>query len=221
MKARSPLDTTSLRMAVPRGALFKTSLDLLEKVGFNVAEVRENDRKLVFEVGEGRTIITTRPSDVPTYVEYGAADVGIVGKDVLLEHKRNVYELVDLGFGACRIVYATPADRDPENEELKHLSIMRVASKYPNITRSYFESLGKQVEVIELRGSIELAPSVDLAEGIVDLVSSGETLKQNSLVERKNIAECSARLIANRVSHKLKAKLIDELAIRLKEASNN
>ena len=117
MKARSPLDTTSLRMAVPRGALFKTSLDLLEKVGFNVAEVSENDRKLVFEVGEGRTIITTRPSDVPTYVEYGAADVGIVGKDVLLEHKRNVYELVDLGFGACRIVYANPADRGPENEE--------------------------------------------------------------------------------------------------------
>jgi len=215
------LDTTSLRMAVPRGALFESSLDLLEKVGFNVAEVRENDRKLVFEVGEGRTIITTRPSDVPTYVEYGASDVGIVGKDVLLEHKRNVYELVDLGFGACRIVYATPGDRDPENEELKHLSIMRVASKYPNITRSYFESLGKQVEVIELRGSIELAPSVDLAEGIVDLVSSGETLKQNSLVERKEIAKCSARLIANRVSHKLKAKLIDDLAIRLKEASVN
>jgi ATP phosphoribosyltransferase len=208
-------------MAVPRGALLKTSLDLLERVGFNVAEVRENDRKLVFEVGEGRTIITTRPSDVPTYVEYGASDVGIVGKDVLLEHKRNVYELADLGFGACRIVYATPGDRDPENEELKHLSIMRVASKYPNITRSYFESLGKQVEVIELRGSIELAPSVDLAEGIVDLVSSGETLKQNSLVEREEIAACSARLIANRVSHKLKAKLIDELAIRLKEASKN
>ncbi|MFA5802618.1 MAG: ATP phosphoribosyltransferase [Thermoleophilia bacterium] len=221
MKVINPLDTTSLRMAVPRGAMFAPSLDLLEKVGFNVAEVRENDRKLVFELGEGRTIITTRPSDVPTYVEYGAADVGIVGKDVLLEHKRNVYELADLGFGVCRIVYATPTDCDPENGELKHLSIMRVASKYPNITRSYFESLGRQVEVIELRGSIELAPSVDLAEGIVDLVSSGETLKQNSLVERKEIAQCSARLIANRVSHKLKAKLIDELAVRLMEASRN
>lgn len=218
--ARSPLDPGILRLAVPRGSLFKDSIDILEKVGFEVGELRVNDRKLTFQVGEGRTIITTRPSDVPTYVEYGASDVGIVGKDVLLEHRRNVYELLDLGFGRCRVIYATPADRDPETEELKHLGIMRVATKFPNITRAYFESLGKQVETIELRGSIELAPQVDLAEGIVDLTASGETLRANNLVERAEIADCTARLIANRVSHKLKAGMINELARRLREVTD-
>lgn len=213
-----PTDINTLRIAVPRGNLLGPTLDLLEQVGFEVGELRENDRKLVFEVGPGREIITTRPTDVPTYVEYGAADVGIVGKDVLLEKRRKLYELLDLGYGHCRIVYATPEDRDPETEELKHLGIMRVASKYPNITRTFFEGRGKQVEVIPLRGSIELAPQVDLAEGIVDLASSGETLRQNRLVEREVIAECSARLVANRVAHKLKAGLIDQLVARIKQA---
>ena len=218
--AGMPFDTTSLRLAIPRGTLFEPALDMLEQVGFNVAELRENDCKLVFNVKEGRTIIGARPADVPVYVEYGAADVGIAGKDVLLEQRRNIYELVDLGFGECRIVYATPEDSDLEVEELKNLSFMRVASKYPNITRRYFEGLGRQVEVIELRGSIELAPAVDLSEGIVDLASSGETLKQNGLIERDVIAACSARLIANRVSYKLKAELIDSLAGRLRETAS-
>lgn len=216
---RSPLDPGNLRLAVPRGSLFMETLDILEEVGFNVAELRQNDRKLQFDVGPGRTIITTRPSDVPTYVEYGASDVGIVGKDVLLEHKSNVYELLDMGYGRCRVIYATSADRDPEDEELKHLGIMRVATKFPNITRSYFEGLGKQVETIELRGSIELAPQVDLAEGIVDLTATGVTLRENNLVERAEIAVCTTRLIANRVSHKLKAGLINELTRRLKEVT--
>jgi ATP phosphoribosyltransferase len=215
----SPLDPGTLKLAVPRGSLFKDSLDMLQRIGFDVGELRANDRKLTFEVGEGRIIIATRPSDVPTYVEYGAADAGIVGKDVLLEHKRNVYELLDLGYGACRVVYATPSDRDPEDDELKHLGVMRVATKFPNITRAYFEGLGKQVEIIELRGSIELAPQVDLAEGIVDLTASGETLRENNLVERAGIAVCTARLIANRVSYKLKAGMINELARRLKEVT--
>ncbi|MHB1390891.1 MAG: ATP phosphoribosyltransferase [Thermoleophilia bacterium] len=216
---RVPLNTDTLRIAVPRGNLFARSLDLLELVGFDIRELRQNDRKLTFDVGENRTIITTRPTDVPTYVEYGAADVGIVGKDVLLEHDRNVYELVDLGFGDCRVVYATHADRDPEDGELKHLGVMRVASKYPNITRRFFEERGQQVEVIELKGSIELAPLVDLADGIVDLTATGVTLKENNLVERAEIATCTARLIANRVSHKLKAGMIDRLARRLKDLS--
>ena len=217
---RSPIESRSLRLAVPRGNLLGPTLDLLERVGFDVSELRLNDRKLVFEVGEGRTIVTMRPSDVPTYVEYGASDVGIVGKDILLEHRRNVYELLDLGYGGCRVVYATPAGRAPEDEELRRLGVMRVASRYPNITRRYFEGLGKQVEVIELHGSIELAPQVDLAESIVDLVSSGKTLRENNLVERAEIARCSARLIANRVAHKLKAGMIDELARRLKELTS-
>lgn len=211
--------TTPLRLAVPRGALLGPTIDMLEQAGFKVDELRQNDRKLVFAVGEGRTIITTRPTDVPVYVEYGAADAGIVGKDVLLEQRRNVYELVDLGYGSCRIVYAAAEGSNPEAGELKHLGVMRIATKYPNITRDYFQKLGRQVEIIGLHGSIELAPQVDLAEGIVDLVSTGETLRQNNLVEREQIASCSARLIVNRVSHKLKADLLDELARRLKELS--
>ncbi|MBE0429616.1 MAG: ATP phosphoribosyltransferase [Thermoleophilia bacterium] len=214
----SPLEPGCLRIAVPRGNLFSGTVDLLENVGFDVGELRDNERKLTFEVGEGRTIISTRPADVPTYVEYGAADAGIVGKDVLLEQGRNVYELADLEYGACRIVYATPAGRDPE-DELRHLGVTRVATKYPNIARRYFEELGMQVEVIELKGSIELAPQVDLAEGIVDLTATGETLRQNNLVERAEIDVSTARFIANRVSHKLKARMIDELARRLVEAS--
>jgi ATP phosphoribosyltransferase len=213
----SPLPLIPLRIAVPRGNLLEPTLDLLEKVGFNVDEVRENDRKLVFQVGEGREIITTRPTDVPTYVEYGASDIGIVGKDVLLEHQRNVYEILDLGYGRCRIVYAAPEGSDPEGDELKHLGVMRIASKYPNITRDYFEQRGKQVEVIDLSGSIELAPQVGLAEGIVDLTSTGVTLEENRLVELAEIASCSARLIANRVSYKLKASVIDRAAGRMQE----
>lgn len=216
---KSPLRNVSLRIAVPRGSLFKESLDRLQTVGFDVREVRQNDRKLVFELTDGRTIITTRPSDVITYVEYGAADVGIVGKDVILEQQRNVHELVDLGFGGCRIVYAIPDGHDPEAGELRRLGAMRIATKMPNITRRFFESRGQQVEIIPLRGSIELAPQVDLAEGIVDLVASGVTLRENNLVERAEIATCTARLIANRVSHKLKAGLIDELARRMVEAA--
>ena len=212
----SPIRSDSLRIAVPRGNLFNDTIDLLEKIGFDVGEIRANERKLTFEVGVGRTIITTRPADVPTYVEYGAADVGIVGKDVLLEYQRNVYELVDLGYGRCRIVFATPAGRDSQ-EELKHLGVMRVATKYPNVARRFFEEQGKQVEVIELRGSIELAPQVDLAEAIVDLTATGETLRENNLIEQAEIAVCTARLIANRVSHKLKAGMIDELARRLED----
>jgi ATP phosphoribosyltransferase len=215
---KSPIPTIPLRIAIPRGNLFEPTLDLLEKVGFDVREIRENDRKLVFQLGEGREVITTRPTDVPTYVEYGASDVGIVGKDVLLEHRRNVYELLDLGYGRCRIVYAAPEGSDPQNDELRHLGVMRVASKYPNITRSYFEERGIQVEVIDLRGSIELAPQVGLAEGIVDLTSTGVTLKENALEEQAEIVSCSARLIANRVSHKLKASTIDNVVNRIQEA---
>lgn len=214
---RSPLKTTDLKLAISRGSLLDSSLKLLDRAGFTVDELRGDQRRLVFEVGEGRTIITARPSDVPVYVESGAADAGIVGKDVLIEAGRSVYELLDLGFGRCRIVYAVSEGRDPEEKELKHLGQMRIATRYPRITQRYFEGLGKQVDVINLRGSIELAPQVDLADGIVDLVSSGETLKQNRLVEKALIASCSARLIANRVSFKLKAEMLDKLLHRFEE----
>src|SRR5947209_17950736 len=151
---------TDLRIAVPRGALFTETLDLLDRLGIDTREVRVNDRKLLFhEAG----IITMRPSDVPTYVEAGAADIGITGKDVLLEqHERQVYELLDLGYGRCRMVLATRAGEDPTAEALRRLGVVRVATKYPRIAARWFEETGRQAEIVEVKGSVELAPLTGL-----------------------------------------------------------
>jgi ATP phosphoribosyltransferase len=204
---------TELRVAVPRGALFEDSLDLLERLGLDTREVRENDRKLLFE---DSGIVTMRPSDVPTYVEAGAADIGITGKDVLLEQsEREVYELVDLGFGKCMMVLATIAGEDQAAEALRRLGVVRIATKYPRIAARYFLDTGRQAEIVEVKGSVELAPLTGLAEGIVDLTATGTTLRENGLVVREEIAYCTARLIANRVAHKLKARAIDALLERI------
>jgi ATP phosphoribosyltransferase len=202
-----------LHIAVPRGALFTDTLDLLDRLGIDTREVRENDRKLLFE---GAGIITMRPSDVPTYVEAGAADLGITGKDVLLEQpERDLYELVDLGYGECTMVLATVAGADPAAEALRRLGVMRIATKYPRIATRHFLETGRQAEIVEVKGSVELAPLTGLAEGIVDLTASGTTLKENGLVVREEIVRSTARLIANPVSHKLKAEAIDALLERL------
>jgi ATP phosphoribosyltransferase len=204
---------SELRIAVPRGALFTETLDLLDRLDIATCELRENDRKLLFEdVG----IITMRPSDVPTYVEAGAADLGITGKDVLLEQaERDLYELVDLGYGPCTMVLATVAGDDPAAEALRRLGVMRIATKYPRVATRYFLETGRQAEIVEVKGSVELAPLTGLAEGIVDLTASGATLRENGLVVREEIARSTARLIANPVSHKLKAPAIDALLERL------
>ncbi len=203
-----------LRIAVPRGALFKDTLDLLDKLGIDTAEVRDNDRKLLFE---DAGIVTMRPSDVPTYVAAGAADIGITGKDVLMEQsEREVYELVDLGYGRCVMVLATVAGEDRASEALRRLGVMRIATKYPKIATRYFEDTGRQAEIVEVKGSVELAPLTGLAEGIVDLTATGTTLNENGLVIREEIATCTARLIANPVAHKLKARSIDTLLERLR-----
>jgi ATP phosphoribosyltransferase len=204
---------SELRIAVPRGALFTQTLDLLDRVQIATREVRENDRKLLFEdVG----IVTMRPSDVPTYVEAGAADLGITGKDVLLEQsERELYELLDLDYGHCTMVLATVAGEDPAAEALRRLGVMRIATKYPRIASRYFLETGRQAEIVEVKGSVELAPLTGLAEGIVDLTATGATLKENGLVVREEIARSTARLIANPVSHKLKAPAIDALLERL------
>jgi ATP phosphoribosyltransferase len=206
-----------LRIALSRGAIFAETADLLEQVGLDLTEVRSNSRKLVFDTPAGTRFITMRPTDVPTYVEYGAADVGLVGKDVLKEHAKNVYEVLDLGIGRCRMVFATPAGVDPSLETLRHLGTFRVATKYPSVTRQYFQTRGISPEIIELHGSIELAPLVGLAEAIVDLTSTGTTLAENNLVERFQLFESSARLIVNRVAHKMLAPQVGELVTRLRE----
>jgi ATP phosphoribosyltransferase len=204
---------SDLRIAVPRGALFEGSLDLLDRMGFDTTEVRANDRRLFFpDVG----IVTMRPSDVPTYVEAGVADIGITGKDVLLEQsERELYELVDLGYGRCMMVLATVAGEDRAAEALRRLGVMRIATKYPRIAAKYFLDTGRQAEIVEVKGSVELAPLTGLVEGIVDLTATGTTLSENGLVVREEIAECTARLIANPVAHKLKARSIDALLERV------
>ena len=204
---------TGLRIAVPRGALFGETLDLLDRLGLDTREVRDNDRRLLFE---DAGIVTMRPSDVPTYVEAGAADLGITGKDVLMEQsERELYELVDLGYGHCTMVLATVAGEDPAAEALRRLGVVRIATKYPRIATRHFLETGRQAEIVEVKGSVELAPLTGLVEGIVDLTASGATLRENGLVVREEIASSTARLIANPVAHKLKALRIDALLERL------
>lgn len=206
--------TPPLTIAVPRGALLAEALDMLQAAGVDTAPLRENNRRLYFpEAG----LITMRPSDVPTYVEHGVADVGIVGKDVLMEQAgRNIHELADLGFGRCVMVFAAPAGKQPATEELqRRLGTVRIATSFPRITQRYFNETGRQVELIEVKGSVELAAVAGLAEGIVDLTASGATLRENGLEVREEIALCTARLIANPASYRLKADAVDELAKRL------
>jgi ATP phosphoribosyltransferase len=209
-----------LKIAVPRGALFTETLDVLDGAGINTAELRGDSRSLIFEAS-GMVLVTMRPSDVPTYVESGAADVGITGKDVLLEQSdRVVYELLDLGFGRCRMVLAAQTGDDRLAEAQRRLGLMRIATKYPRIAERYFESTGRQVELVEVKGSVELAPLVGLGDGIVDLVATGRTLEENELEVREEIVECTARFVANRVAHKLRATEIDDLTAKLREASS-
>jgi ATP phosphoribosyltransferase len=215
----SPRD--GLTIAVPRGALFGGTVDLLAGLGLNTDELRSNDRKLLFEdIG----VITMRPSDVPTYVEAGAADLGVAGKDVLLEQAaqrpgeggREVYELLDLGYGRCTMVLASKAGPDPALEALRRLGVMRVATKYPRIAAHYMEETGRQAEIVEVKGSVELAPLTGMVEAIIDLTATGTTLRENNLIVREEIVVCTARLIANPVAHKLKAAPIDDLLERLR-----
>jgi ATP phosphoribosyltransferase len=204
-----------LTIAVPRGALLAETLDVLDAIGIQTAGVRANDRKLLFDdVG----IVTMRPSDVPTYVEAGAADIGITGKDVLMEHpERRIFELLDLRYGRCSMVLASvEGDPDPATEALRRLGVVRVATKYPRTAGRYFDATGRQAEIVEVKGSVELAPLSGLAEAIVDLTATGTTLRENHLVVREEIATSTARLVANPVAHKLKAAAMDEAVGRLR-----
>ncbi len=208
-----------LKLAVPRGALLGDTLNVLDAAGVDTTAVRSESRALIFP-GKEITLVTMRPSDVPTYVEAGAADVGITGKDVLLEQSdRMVYELLDLGYGRCRMVLAGRKGDERLGEAQRRLGMMRIATKYPRTAERHFESTGRQIETIEVKGSVELAPLIGLADGIVDLVATGRTLEENDLEVREEILECTARFVANRVAHKLRAEEIDDLTTRLRGAT--
>lgn len=206
---------SKLRVAVPKGTIFEDALKALAGAGLPVEVLREDGRKLFYEAG-GTEFIVCRPSDVPVYVEYGAADVGIVGKDVLGEQEPNVVELKDLGTGWCRMILAAPAERAEEvREAIGHAEVVRVATKYPRTARRYFEQIGRQAEIIALHGSIELAPLVGLAECIVDLTATGTTLRENNLAILDELSTSTARLIANRGAYRLRnrdvAALVDAM----------
>ncbi len=202
-----------LTLALPKGRLLDPALDMLRELG--VEGVDAESRRLIFtDPRRGLRLLLLKPADVPAYVTYGAADLGIVGKDILLEQAPDVYEPLDLGFGFCRLVVAEPRELW-ERDDPSKWSWVRVATKYPRLTEQYFSDRGIQVEIVHLDGSIELAPLVGLAERIVDLVQSGETLRANGLVEVAEIVRSTARLIVNRASmkteHAAVTGLIDEL----------
>jgi len=203
-----------ITVAISRGRLLKESFVLLKKGGFSVGTILDDSRKLIFEYPEdGIKALIVRPTDVPAYVEYGASDCGIVGKDTLIEEKNDLYEPLDLKIGKCKLVVAAPKGFD-----FTSARILRVATKYPRIANEYFVKKGVGVEIVKLYGSVELAPIVGLSDVIVDLTATGETLKKNNLTVIETIAEITARLVVNRVSMKVKSSEIKEFIKKLKEA---
>lgn len=200
-----------ITIAIPKGRILEESVELFSRIGIDCRELLSDSRKLIFENQEQRIrYMIVRATDVPTYVEYGSADLGIVGKDTLMEQCKDVYEPLDLKFGYCRMMVAEPADRT-NTDDLSSWSHIRIATKYPHVTENYFAAKGVQVEIIKLYGSIELAPLVGLSDRIVDLVSTGETMRQNGLVEVETIAEITTRLIVNRASLKTKNDRISNI----------
>ncbi len=205
-----------ITIALAKGRLAEFSIDIFEQIGFTCSEMKEKSRKLIFKDEEHKLrFILVKASDVPTYVEYGAADIGIVGKDTLLEEGRNLYEMVNLKCGACKMVVAGPATLQGKLDSLNN---KRIATKYVRIAKDYFQiKKGQTIEVIKLNGSVELAPLVGLSEVIVDIVESGKTLKENGLVVLEEICDISARLVVNRVSMKMERKRIMDIVEKIKE----
>ncbi|HPX61537.1 MAG TPA: ATP phosphoribosyltransferase [Deltaproteobacteria bacterium] len=206
-----------ITIAIPKGRILEESVALFGRIGIDCSELLSDSRKLIFEnPAQKMRYMIVRATDVPTYVEYGSADLGIVGKDTLMEQGKDLYEPLDLKFGYCRMMVAEPASL-AGNDDPTGWSHIRIATKYPNVTERYFASKGIQVEIIKLYGSIELAPLVGLSERIVDLVSTGETLRQNGLVEVEHIADITTRLIVNRASLKIKCSRISQIIRSLEQ----
>lgn len=203
---------------MPKGAIFADALRALGGAGLAVDELRGDDRRLIYRV-ENTDLIISRPSDVPVFVEHGAADLGIVGKDVLEEQEPNVVELKDLGTGWCRMILAAPEESAKDvRQAISHAEVVRVGTKFPRTARRYFEGMGRQAEIITLHGSVELAPLVGLAECIVDLTATGTTLRENDLKVLDEISTSTARVIANRGSYRLRNREVITLVDAMQES---
>ncbi|KPU44969.1 ATP phosphoribosyltransferase [Oxobacter pfennigii] len=200
-----------LTIALAKGRISDECTEMLESTGLNCSEMKIESRKLIFTDEKNKVkFILVKPADVPTYVEYGSSDIGIVGKDVLLEEARDLYEPLDLGFGICRMAVA-----GPYNLDFKSKKAYKVATKFPNISARYFSSVGMDVKIIKLSGSVELAPLIGLSDVIVDLVQTGSTLRENGLEIKEVIADISARVVVNKASMKLENKRIIDIIERL------
>ena len=206
-----------LNVALPKGRLGEKVYAMFEKAGFECPSIKENNRKLIFENAQKQVrYFWVKPSDVAIYVERGAADIGVAGKDILLEYEPDVYELLDLQLGKCRMAVAAPAQfRDNENRTL------RVATKFTNIASTYYAGIGRQIDIIKLNGSIELAPILGLSDVIVDIVETGTTLKENNLAVMQTILPISARLIANKASFQFKGAQMEDLLCSIRNQVNN
>ena len=202
-----------LILAMPKGRIHEEAVALLGRAGYDLSDSLRETRKLVHECN-GIRVLVVKPTDVPTYVEYGAADIGIAGRDTLEEDGRDLYEPLDLGIGGCRLSVAEPVARPVDERGQLHI---RIATKYPNCTRRWLQQRGLTAEIIKLYGSVELGPLTGLADRIVDLVSSGETLKQNELREVETIMEVTSRLVVNRASLKLRGREVEQLVRRLRD----
>lgn len=210
-----------LTFALAKGRMAKKTLEILEQIGYSCEEMKDpNSRKLIFANEEQKIkIFLAKANDVPTYVEYGAADIGVVGRDTILEEGRKLYEVIDLGLGKCRMCVAGPREA---KELLQHGELIRVATKYPNIAKDYFYNKKHQtVEIIKLNGSIELAPIVGLSEVIVDIVETGSTLRENGLEVLEEICPLSARMVVNQVSMKMEHERITGLINALRDVLTN
>ncbi len=206
-----------IAVALPTGRLFRDAVKLFVELGATGVEALKGSRRLTAEdPARGLRFLALKAVDIPTYVEHGAADMGIVGKDLILEQGRDVYEPLDLGFGACRLVVAEPGALRSRDDP-RTWSSLRVATKYPRLTERHFSQKGIQVEIVHLSGSIELAPAMGLAERIVDLVATGRTLRENGLVEVEEILKASARLIVNRASLKTRYRALQAVIEALRE----
>lgn len=209
------VEKKKIRIALTKGRIENKAVDLLEKIGYDVTDLREKGRRLILTIpDENIEVVLAKAADVITYVEHGVCDLGVVGKDTIMEHGGKFYEIADLGFGKCKFALAVKKGTD----FYSGYGVKTVATKYPEVTRSFFENKGIDVDIVKIEGSVELAPLVGLSDGIVDIVETGTTLKENGLEVVEDVAPVSARLIANTVGIKLKQERILEIVNLIKES---